>query len=146
MGLITLVLFLLRTLRPLWETRVSPNVIYSAHHFPGDTSVLAVGGIDGVLRLICQRTGDTIRSFIMDAGQPTQSSSRLQAEKKHGRPAESGPRKQVEKKNAREIAPDAWLDNIPTNLRPQITGLSVGMRKIVTTHGENYIRVWKFRS
>ncbi|KAM0842735.1 hypothetical protein ACQ4PT_058180 [Festuca glaucescens] len=135
----------LRTLRPLWETRVSPNVIYSAHHFPGDTSVLAVGGIDGVLRLVCQRTGDTIRSFIMDAGQPAQSSSRLQAEKKHGRPAESGPRQQVEKKNAREIAPDARLDNIPTNLRPQITGLSVGMRKIVTTHGENYIRVWKFR-
>jgi len=29
-------------------------------------------------------------------------------------------------------------------LRPQITSLSVGMKKIVTTHGENYIRVWKF--
>ncbi|CAM0874701.1 unnamed protein product [Alopecurus aequalis] len=135
----------LRTLRPLWETRVSPNVIYSAHHLPGDASVLAVGGIDGVLRLVCQRTGDTIRSFIMDAGQPAQSSSRLQVEKNNG-PAESGPRQRVEKKNVREIAPDARLDNIPMNLRPPITGLSVGMRKIVTTHGENYIRVWKFRS
>lgn len=135
----------LRTLRPLWETRVSPNVIYSAHHFPSDTSVLAVGGIDGVVRLVCQKTGDTIRSFIMDAGQPGQSSYRLQAEKKHGRPPESTPRQQVEKKTVREIAPDARLDNIPMNLRPPITGLSVGMRKIVTTHGENYIRVWKFR-
>jgi hypothetical protein len=108
--------------------------------------VLAVGGIDGVLRVVCQRSGDIIRSFITDAGHPTQSSSRLQAEKKHARLEESSPRQQVEKKNAREIAPDARLDNIPTNQRPPITGLSVGMRKIVTTHGENYIRVWKFRS
>lgn len=136
----------LRTLRPLWETRVSPNVIYSAHHFTGDTSTLAVGGIDGVLRLICQRTGETIRSFIMDADHQPESSSRMQLEKKSSRPVESGPRQQVEKKRVREIAPDARLDNIPMNLRPPITGLSVGMKKIVTTHGENYIRVWKFRS
>lgn len=119
----------LRTLRPLWENRVSPNVIYSAHHLPGDTTTLAVGGIDGVLRLICQRTGETIRSFIVDAG----------------RPAESSSRQQLQKKSVRQIAPDARLDNIPTRLRPPITGLSVGMKKIVTTHGENYIRVWKFR-
>ncbi|XP_044364392.1 F-box/WD-40 repeat-containing protein At3g52030 isoform X2 [Triticum aestivum] len=136
----------LRTLRPLWETRVSPNVIYSAHHLPGDTSMLVLGGIDGVLRLVCQRTGETIRSFIMDAGYPAQSSSRPQAEQKNVRPAESGPRQQVEKKRVREIAPDARLDNIPMHLRPPITGLSVGMKKIVTTHGENYIRVWKFHS
>ncbi|VAH94020.1 unnamed protein product [Triticum turgidum subsp. durum] len=135
-----------RTLRPLWETRVSPNVIYSAHHLPGDTSMLVLGGIDGVLRLVCQRTGETIRSFIMDAGYPAQSSSRPQAEQKNVRPAESGPRQQVEKKRVREIAPDARLDNIPMHLRPPITGLSVGMKKIVTTHGENYIRVWKFHS
>ncbi|KAF0894564.1 hypothetical protein E2562_001866 [Oryza meyeriana var. granulata] len=119
----------LRTLRPLWEKRVSPNVIYSTHHLPGDTATLAVGGIDGVLRLICQRTGEIIRSFIVDAGCPVASSSR----------------QQVEKKSVRQVAPDARLDNIPTRLRPQITCLSVGMKKIVTTHGENYIRVWKFR-
>ena len=80
----------------------------------------------------------------MNADHPAQSSSRLQVEKNYGHPAESGPRQRVEKKNVREIAPDARLDNIPMNLRPPITGLSVGMRKIVTTHGENYIRVWKF--
>uniref|UniRef100_A0A0E0MD66 F-box domain-containing protein n=1 Tax=Oryza punctata TaxID=4537 RepID=A0A0E0MD66_ORYPU len=119
----------LRTLRPLWEKRVSPNVIYSTHHLPGDTATLAVGGIDGVLRLICQRTGETIRSFIVDADRPEASSSR----------------QQVEKKSVRHVAPDARLDDIPTRLRPQITCLSVGMKKIVTTHGENYIRIWKFR-
>uniref|UniRef100_A0A0D9XPQ8 Uncharacterized protein n=1 Tax=Leersia perrieri TaxID=77586 RepID=A0A0D9XPQ8_9ORYZ len=121
----------LRTLRPLWENRVSPNVIYSTHHLPGDTVTLAVGGIDGVLRLICQRTGEIIRSFIVDAGRPAASAS--------------SSRQQIEKKSVRQVAPDARLDNIPTRLRPQITCLSVGMKKIVTTHGENYIRVWKFR-
>ncbi|KAL6658287.1 hypothetical protein ACP70R_003873 [Stipagrostis hirtigluma subsp. patula] len=121
----------LRTLRPLWETRVSPNVIYSAHHLPGDTATLAVGGIDGVLRLICQRTGDTIRSLVVDADRPAESSSRS--------------RQQIEKKRVRQVAPDARLDNIPRRLRPQITSVSAGMRKIVTTHGENFIRVWKFR-
>ena len=129
------VLFILcccfRTLKPLWEPRVSPNVIYSVHHLPGDTATLAVGGIDGVLRLICQRTGDIIRSIIVDTDRPAESTSRS--------------RHQTEKKRVREVAPDAQLDNISTRLRPQITSLSVGMKKIVTTHGENYIRVLKFR-
>ncbi|GJN28673.1 hypothetical protein PR202_gb16828 [Eleusine coracana subsp. coracana] len=121
----------LRTLKPLWETRVSPNVIYSAHHFPGDMATLAVGGIDGVLRLVCQRTGDIIQSLVVDADRPAESTSRS--------------RQQIEKKRVRKVDPDAQLDSIPRRLRPQITSLSVGMKKIVTTHGENYIRVWKFR-
>ncbi|OEL17520.1 F-box/WD-40 repeat-containing protein [Dichanthelium oligosanthes] len=121
----------LRTLRPLWEPRVSPNVIYSAHHLPGDTAMLAVGGIDGVLRLICQRTGDIIRSIVVDTDRPAESTSRS--------------RQQIEKKHVREVASDARVDNISRRLRPQITSLSVGMKKIVTTHGENYIRILKFR-
>jgi len=129
------VLFILcccfRTLKPLWEPRVSPNVIYSVHHLPSDTATLAVGGIDGVLRLICQRTGDIIRSIIVDTNPPAESASRS--------------RHQIEKKRVREVAPDAQVDNISPRLRPQITSLSVGMKKIVTTHGENYIRVLKFR-
>ncbi|KAL6870828.1 hypothetical protein ACP4OV_014676 [Aristida adscensionis] len=124
-------LHVLRTFRPLWETRVSPNVIYSAHHLPGDTATLAVGGIDGVLRLICQSTGETIRSFVVDAERPAELASRS--------------RQQIEKKRIRQVPPDAPLDNIPRRLRPQITSLSVGMKKMVTTHGENFIRVWKFR-
>ncbi|TVU26182.1 hypothetical protein EJB05_28718 [Eragrostis curvula] len=120
----------LRTLRPLWEERVSPNVIYSAHHLPGDTATLAVGGIDGVLRLVCQRTGDTIQRLVVDADRQAESTSTS--------------RNQIEKKRVRKVDPDARLDNIPRRLRPQITSLSVGMKKIVTTHGENYIRIWKF--
>ncbi|CAN6374502.1 unnamed protein product [Urochloa humidicola] len=121
----------LRTMRPLWEPRVSPNVIYSTHHLPGDTTTLAVGGIDGVLRLISQRTGEIIRSIVVDTDRPAEPTSRS--------------RHQVEKKRVREVAPDARVDNISTRLRPQITSLSVGMKKIVTTHGENYIRILKFR-
>ncbi|CAN6362485.1 unnamed protein product [Urochloa humidicola] len=122
----------LRTLRPLWEPRVSPNVIYSAHHLPGDTAMLAVGGIDGVLRLISQRTGQIIRSIVVDADRPSEPTSRS--------------RHQIEKKRVREVAPDARVDNMSTRLRPQITSLSVGMKKIVTTHGANYIRILKFRT
>ncbi|CAO2143499.1 unnamed protein product [Urochloa humidicola] len=120
----------LRTMRPLWEPRVSPNVIYSTYHLPGDTTTLAVGGIDGVLRLISQRTGEIIRSIVVDTERPAEPTFRS--------------RHQVEKKRVREVAPDARVDNISTRLRPQITSLSVGMKKIVTTHGENYIRILKF--
>lgn len=122
----------LRTLRPLWEKRVSPNVIYSTRHLPGDTATLAVGGIDGVLRVICQKTGEPIRCLVVDADRPAEA-------------AASRSRSQIEKKPVRRISPDAQVDSIPRRLRPQITSLSVGMKKIVTTHGENYIRVWKFR-
>ncbi|XP_062197359.1 F-box/WD-40 repeat-containing protein At3g52030-like [Phragmites australis] len=73
----------------------------------------------------------TIRSMVVDADRPAESTSRS--------------RQQIEKKRVRQVAPDARLDNIPRRLRPQITSLSLGMKKIVTTHGENYIRVWKFR-
>jgi hypothetical protein len=99
---------------------------------PGDKATLAVGGIDGVLRLVCQRTGDTIQSLAVDADRPEESPSNRS-------------RQQIEKKRVQKVEPDARLDNIPRRLRPQITSLSVGMKKIVTTHGENYIRVWKFR-
>ncbi|CAD6257878.1 unnamed protein product [Miscanthus lutarioriparius] len=130
-SLLGLKLFLLRTLRPLWEKRVSPNVIYSTCHLPGDTATLVVGGIDGVLRVMCQRTGETIRCLVVDADRPAEAASRS--------------RQQIEKKPVRRIDPDAQVDSIPRRLRPQITSLSVGMKKIVTMHGENYIRVWKFR-
>ncbi|GJN07330.1 hypothetical protein PR202_ga25152 [Eleusine coracana subsp. coracana] len=89
-------------------------------------ATLAVGGIDGVLRLVCQRTGDIIQSLVVDADRPAESTSRS--------------RQQIEKKRVRKVDPDGQLDSIPRRLRPQITSLSVGMKKIVTTHGENYIR------
>lgn len=94
-------------------------------------ATVAVGGIDGVLRLVCQRTGDIIQSLVVDGDRPAESTSRS--------------RQQIEKKRVRKVDPNAELDSIPRRLRPQITSLSVGMKKIVTTQGENYIRVWKFR-
>ncbi|XP_060966788.1 F-box/WD-40 repeat-containing protein At3g52030-like [Cannabis sativa] len=36
-----------RTIRILWENRVSPNVLYSLQHLRNDSSTLVVGGIDG---------------------------------------------------------------------------------------------------
>ncbi|XP_031279797.1 F-box/WD-40 repeat-containing protein At3g52030-like [Pistacia vera] len=46
----------LRTMKPLWEARVSPNVIYSLQHLQHDASTIVVGGIDGVLRVLDQNT------------------------------------------------------------------------------------------
>ena len=83
-----------------------------------------------MLRVMCQRTGETIRCLLVDADRPGEAASRS--------------RQQIDKKPVRRIDPDAQVDSIPRCLRPQITSLSVGMKKIVTTHGENYIRVWKF--
>ncbi|CAA0816585.1 F-box/WD-40 repeat-containing protein [Striga hermonthica] len=48
----------LRTSRRLWETRASPNVLHSMHHLANDKSTLVVGGIDGVLRVIDQDSGN----------------------------------------------------------------------------------------
>ncbi|KAI7755172.1 hypothetical protein M8C21_026042 [Ambrosia artemisiifolia] len=42
----------LRMMKQLWEARVSPNLISSIQHMRDDISILAVGGIDGVLRLV----------------------------------------------------------------------------------------------
>ncbi|KAF4387425.1 hypothetical protein F8388_011573, partial [Cannabis sativa] len=43
----------LRTIRILWENRVSTNVLYSLQHLRNDSSTLVVGGIDGILRVLC---------------------------------------------------------------------------------------------
>ncbi|KAK4424921.1 F-box/WD-40 repeat-containing protein [Sesamum alatum] len=56
----------LRTLRRLWDTRVSPNVLYSMHHLRNDKSTLVVGGIDGVLRIVDQNSGEVLSRCIMD--------------------------------------------------------------------------------
>ncbi|XP_061356965.1 F-box/WD-40 repeat-containing protein At3g52030 isoform X2 [Gastrolobium bilobum] len=90
----------LRTRRLLWDTRVSPNVVYSIQHMPSDTSTLAVGGIDG----------------------------------------------SIQRRKGRRLPEDTYIniDIIPKSVRPSITCLAVGMKKIVTTHNSNDIRLWKF--
>lgn len=125
-------LHVFRTLRPLWEMRVSPNVIYSTHHLNNDTSMLAVGGLDGVLRILNQNTGETLKSFVIDPGNTVPISSKV----KH---------QAIEKRRVRSLSEDIRVDSIPRHLRPPITCLSVGMKKIVTTHNENFIRLWRFR-
>ncbi|KAF6140772.1 hypothetical protein GIB67_035199 [Kingdonia uniflora] len=122
----------LRTMKPLWEKRVSPNVIYSVQHLGNDTSSLVVGGIDGILRILNQHTGEVISSYVMD-------------EDATGRVPLFGTRSNVvQKKKVRRLSEDAHIDLIPKNRRPPITCLAVGMKKVVTTHNNKFIRIWKF--
>ncbi|KAM7472546.1 hypothetical protein LguiA_010729 [Lonicera macranthoides] len=121
------------TRRSLWETRVSPNVIYSINHLRNNTSTLAIGGIDGVLRVVDQGTGQVFSSCVID----TSGSNVLNGNSK-------GPCGAVENKRGRRISDDTQLDRLPRGSRPAISCLAVGMQKIVTTHNDKYIRVWRF--
>ncbi|KAH0730853.1 hypothetical protein KY285_003914 [Solanum tuberosum] len=122
------------TTRTLWETRVSPNVIYSMHHLMNDTSTLVVGGIDGVLRTVDQVTGEVISRCIMD-----DSTTALH------RSTERFGTVQIERRKVKRLSEDDRIDLMPRSSKPQITCLAVGMEKVVTTHNDKYIRVWKFR-
>ncbi|KAL6557601.1 hypothetical protein OROMI_017951 [Orobanche minor] len=122
----------LRTLRRVWETRVSPNVIYSMHHLRSDRSTLVVGGIDGALRIVDQDSGEVLSTCIPE--QNSTVSNRLAVQ--------NGPI--IEKKKAIRLSEDDRIDLMPN--RPPITCLAVGMQKVVTTHGDKCIRVWKFDS
>lgn len=123
----------LRTSRRLWEKRVSPNVLYSINHLKNDTSTLVVGGLDGVLRVLDQDTGEVLSMCVMD--EPSNI------------PNHSNIKKQViERKKVRRLAEDERIDAMPLFSRPPITCLAVGMQKVVTAHSERHIRVWRFSS
>ena len=112
--------------------RPSSNVIYSVHHLPGDTSSLAVGGIDGVLRFLNQRTGEILASYvIVNNGDAT--------------PALGKKSKEIMQFKATSLPNDAQIDGIPRRQRPSITCLAMGMRKVVSMHGDKFIRVWRFQ-
>ncbi|XP_060217400.1 F-box/WD-40 repeat-containing protein At3g52030 [Lycium barbarum] len=119
----------------LWDTRVSPNVVYSMHHLRNDTSTLVVGGIDGVLRIVDQVTGEVVSRCVMD-----DSSTMLH------RSTERFGTLQIEKRKLKRLSEDDRIDLMPRASRPQITCLAVGMEKVVTTHNDKYIRVWKFKN
>ncbi|KAK9913000.1 hypothetical protein M0R45_036827 [Rubus argutus] len=126
----------LRTMRCLWETRVSPNVVYSIQHLRNDASSLVVGGIDGVLRLLNQNTGEVISRFVLEGDLlPSSSSS------SHQNAVGSGT---VQRMRGRRLSQDTHIDSIPRSSRPPITCLAVGMKKVITTHNNKYIRTWKF--
>jgi hypothetical protein len=63
-----------------------------------DTSVLAVGGLDGVLRILNQSTGEILKSYFVDSRGTRPISSKPQ--NKNG----------VEKKNAVSLAEDMGVD------------------------------------
>lgn len=123
-----------KTNRSLWETRVSPNVVYSMHHLRNDTSTLVVGGIDGVLRIVDQVTGEVISRCIIDDSRTVLHRS-----------TERFGTVQIESRKLKRLSEDDRIDLMPRASRPQITCLAVGMEKVVTTHNDKYIRVWKFR-
>lgn len=118
-------------MRSLWQTRVSPNVIYSMHHLRDYTSTLVMGGIDGVLRIVDENSGKVLSSCIPN--QNTSGSVRAETSSK------------LSRKKGRRIAEDTRLEFLPKASRPSINCLAVGFQKVVTTHDDNYIRLWKFK-
>ncbi|CAI9769455.1 unnamed protein product [Fraxinus pennsylvanica] len=119
----------LRTLRAVWKTRISPNVLYSMGHLRNDKSTLVVGGIDGIVRILDQENGLVLSGCIMDES----SNVRNRSTEKYGA---------IQKNEVKRLSEDAHIDLMPH--RPPIKCLGVGMQKIVTTHNDKYIRLWKF--
>lgn len=107
---------------------MSPNVLYSMHHLCNDSSTLVVGGIDGVLRIVDQGTGDVVSRCIMENSRESSGSR--------------GTNEVIEKKKAIRIAEEDRVDLMPS--RPPISCLAVGMQKVVTAHSDKCISVWKF--
>lgn len=125
---IILALLLCRNKRNLWESKVSPSTVYSLGHMQNDESTLVVGGIDGALHVVDQKTGKVLWSYVVDHTVA---------------PASSGT---VERRRGRKLSVDDYsssIDSIPRTARLPITSLAVGMSKVVTTHGKS-IRIWEF--
>ncbi|XP_074308407.1 F-box/WD-40 repeat-containing protein At3g52030 [Silene latifolia] len=123
----------LRKMKSLWEKRVSPNVVYSIQCLSNDPSTLVVGGIDGVVRILDQNSGEVLSSCVMDERKAklTRTKSLFGL---------------VERKEVNRLPCDANISDIPLTARPPIKCLAVGMEKVVTTHNSKYIRIWKFTS
>ncbi|KAL5697615.1 hypothetical protein ACHQM5_028739 [Ranunculus cassubicifolius] len=117
--------------RELWKKQVSLSKIYSVQHMQKDESSVVVGGRDGVLRIVDQDTGEILSSYVID-----DDSTRLDMIENRF----------VEREKGRTISIDENLDRIPKARRPAITCLAVGMQKVITTHADKVVRVWKFSS
>ncbi|CAI9091989.1 OLC1v1027115C1 [Oldenlandia corymbosa var. corymbosa] len=118
----------------LWETRLSSNVLYSINHMRNDTSTIVAGGIDGVLRIVDQDTGEVLSRCVMD------DSSRVVSSQLRG----GGSHQVTEKKAVRRLSDDERIYLMSAAPRPPITCLSVGMQKVVTMNNDKCVRVWKF--
>ncbi|KAL3537544.1 hypothetical protein ACH5RR_000910 [Cinchona calisaya] len=122
----------IRTLRTLWERRVSTNVLYSISHLRNDASTLVIGGIDGVVRILDQDTGEVLSRCIMDEAGIV---STRPKDRYH---------QVIKMKKVQRLSEDARIDLMPVTSRPPITSLAVGMQKVVTLHNDKCVRVWKF--
>ncbi|CAB41323.1 hypothetical protein [Arabidopsis thaliana] len=120
----------LRKMDRLWEKRVSPNVVYSIQQLRNDTSVMVAGGIDGVLRMIDQKSGRVLSRVIMDDKFSTTSTRNNQVV--------------IEKRRGKRVSQDMEIDKIERKVRPQISCIAMGMKKMVTAHNGKCISVWKF--
>ncbi|KAJ4900171.1 F-box/WD-40 repeat-containing protein [Raphanus sativus] len=120
----------IRKMRQVWENRVSPNVVYSIQQLRNDTSVMVAGGIDGVLRVIDQKSGRVLSSCIMDDKVST-------VLRRHSQVV-------VEKRRGKRVSQDVEIDKIERKTRPQISCIAMGMKKVVTAHSGKFISVWKF--
>ncbi|KAL8161755.1 hypothetical protein V2J09_013244 [Rumex salicifolius] len=112
----------LRMMKPLWEKKISPNVIYSMHCLHSDTSTLVVGGIDGILRFVNQNTGEILSTCSMYQSNAAQTTIKS---------LYGGV---VERRKVRRFLEDANIDDISRTARPPIKCVAVGMKKVVTTH------------
>lgn len=115
----------LRMYRPLWETRVSPSVIYSMHSQAIDSSTLVLGGIDGVLRIIDANNGQILSSYVATAKMANISDG------------------MIAKCTAKKVS--SPLDKIPKSLRRPITCVAIGLNKVVTVHNDKNIMLWTFQ-
>ncbi|KAK8622217.1 hypothetical protein V6N13_097841 [Hibiscus sabdariffa] len=113
----------LRTMKSLWGTRVSSNVVYSLNHLQSDKSTLVVGGIDGVLRVLNQNTGKVLSRCVISDERPIISSRDMHAF--------------TEKKKGLKLLEETEVDRIPRTCRPPITCLAIGMKKVITAHNSN---------
>ncbi|KAJ0231208.1 F-box/WD-40 repeat-containing protein [Hirschfeldia incana] len=110
----------IRKMSQVWENRVSPNVVYSIQQLRNDTSVMVVGGIDGVMRVIDQKSGRVLSSCIM--GDKVSTVVRRQTQLV------------VEKRRGKRVSQDVEIDKIERKTRPQISCIAMGMKKVVTAH------------
>ncbi|MFS7931950.1 hypothetical protein Hanom_Chr04g00362021 [Helianthus anomalus] len=87
--------------------------------------------IDGVVRLVDPQNGDFLSNCII-----------YESRRKLNR-LETSNSTVIRKKGLR-VSEDARFDLMPRISRSSISYLAVGMQKVVTTHADGYIRVWKF--
>ena len=130
--IISMLLMFCRKMKKLWGYRVGPNAIYSMQFLRMDMSTLVVGGLDGVLRILDQNTGEILsRCVIRSSAVKITSTNSLYGS--------------VERKQVKRLTEDSGISNFPLMTRQPIRCIAVGMGKVVTTHNTDFIRMWRFR-